>query len=138
MSFFLNYFFIWELNFTKSTNNIIVSVEIFCSQNCVHKLLKIFDKIECMQLINYNICSILQAVGRLGGRHLHTECIELRTKILEQSSVPWNIRGKNHNLWQTVETHQDLTPGLKLDKTIILTMHWTLGTNHLKCIWQNV
>lgn len=39
----------------------------------------------------------LQAVGRLGGKRMLDECIELRTKILEQSTVPWNIRGKYQN-----------------------------------------
>ncbi|CAC5415938.1 unnamed protein product [Mytilus coruscus] len=35
---------------------------------------------------------ITEAVGRLGGKHMLDECKELRTKILEQSTVPWNIR----------------------------------------------
>ncbi|VDI73092.1 Hypothetical predicted protein [Mytilus galloprovincialis] len=34
----------------------------------------------------------LQAVGRLGGKHIFDECTELQIKILEQSTVPWNIR----------------------------------------------
>lgn len=41
----------------------------------------------------------LQAVGRLGGKKMLDECNELRTKILEQSTVPWNRRRKNQNVY---------------------------------------
>ncbi|XP_063404219.1 uncharacterized protein LOC134687690 [Mytilus trossulus] len=35
---------------------------------------------------------IIQAVGRLGGKNIFDECKELQIKVLEQSTVPWNIR----------------------------------------------
>ncbi|XP_063402205.1 uncharacterized protein LOC134686468 [Mytilus trossulus] len=35
---------------------------------------------------------IIEAVYRLGGQSMLDECKELRTKILDQSTVPWNIR----------------------------------------------
>ncbi|CAG2199212.1 unnamed protein product [Mytilus edulis] len=36
--------------------------------------------------------NITGAVERLGGKHMLEECKELRTKVLEQSTVPWNRR----------------------------------------------
>ncbi|CAG2233215.1 unnamed protein product [Mytilus edulis] len=33
-----------------------------------------------------------KAVERLGGKHMLDECKELRTKVLEKSTVPWNRR----------------------------------------------
>ncbi|CAC5422234.1 unnamed protein product [Mytilus coruscus] len=50
---------------------------------------------------------IVEAVGRLGGKNMLDECKELKTKILEQSTVPWNIRGKNKTfrpILSTLET----------------------------------
>ncbi|XP_052089966.1 ankyrin-1-like [Mytilus californianus] len=35
---------------------------------------------------------ITRAVGTLGGTNMFGECKELRTRVLEQSTVPWNIR----------------------------------------------
>ncbi|XP_052089965.1 uncharacterized protein LOC127726586 [Mytilus californianus] len=35
---------------------------------------------------------VIGAVGRLGGKNMLDRCEKLRTKILEQSTVPWNIR----------------------------------------------
>ncbi|CAC5379504.1 unnamed protein product [Mytilus coruscus] len=32
------------------------------------------------------------AIGRLGGQDMFTECTELKTKCLDTSTVPWNIR----------------------------------------------
>ncbi|VDI59786.1 Hypothetical predicted protein [Mytilus galloprovincialis] len=36
-----------------------------------------------------------EAVRRIGGQHMEEECKELRSKHLDQSTVPWNIRGKD-------------------------------------------
>ncbi|CAC5416901.1 unnamed protein product [Mytilus coruscus] len=35
---------------------------------------------------------ISSAVRRLGGKQMHDECIDLKTKCLDRSTVPWNIR----------------------------------------------
>ncbi|XP_071135771.1 uncharacterized protein [Mytilus edulis] len=48
-------------------------------------------KIDC-SLFTTSWEDIMQAVGRLGGRNMFEECKELKTKTLEQSTVPWNIR----------------------------------------------
>ncbi|CAC5373906.1 unnamed protein product [Mytilus coruscus] len=45
-------------------------------------------------LFNTSWDDIIQAVGRLGGQIMIDECKELRTKMLDQSTIPWNIRGK--------------------------------------------
>ncbi|XP_052090223.1 uncharacterized protein LOC127726811 [Mytilus californianus] len=47
------------------------------------------------------------AVGRLGGQSMFDECKEFRTKILDQSTVPWNIRdqiNKTLEAWKVMNS----------------------------------
>ncbi|XP_052083265.1 ankyrin-1-like isoform X2 [Mytilus californianus] len=65
------------------------------------------------------------AVGRLSGHYMDEECKDLRTKHLDQSTVPWNIREQNSQIlkqWQ------------KNDVNFVETK---ASTHVLKCIKEN-
>ncbi|CAC5379506.1 unnamed protein product [Mytilus coruscus] len=68
---------------------------------------------------------LMPAVGRLGGKNMLDECKELRTKILEQSTVPWNIRVQISKILETWKMNNS-------------TFVETRATKHvLECVQEN-